>query len=430
MKRLLPVLLFAACGSSETFHDAGDDEVAEPDAAVGDPDAASSGAVTVRALARRTRLGPGAPVAGATVLFHDGDGALVARATTGADGRAAAEVDGGGSVTVVDDQASRFATVLAVEPGDEILVGVGPFVPTTVDTAVVDMPSRGGAGEYHVRSSCLEGQSASTSVTVQMRTDCADAPPALAWTVPAGTETPDAFQFVPSLAIVDDEAIVSGTWTPTVDFAVTLTNATDIAYVDPRIAVVSGNDVVAELDSEAITPVDATASGAAAMPVGGFRTVTELVVSRSDVASRQFLLDVPAAPSTSLTLDASDLLTTPPAAMPTADGASWTSVDPAIDFLLVMIAQQQTWRWTFVAPPEAGAVAYLELPDDLAAHWSDAPTFPYLTIVESTHLAGYADARALADYQSDLAFLPSELDGAVRIRSAATLPLIIPPGPE
>src|SRR5258706_11222455 len=63
-----------------------------------------------------------APIAGATVVFGDASGALVATATTDTSGRASSVVDAA-SVTVIDPgQTTRLFTVAHVVPGDAITI--------------------------------------------------------------------------------------------------------------------------------------------------------------------------------------------------------------------------------------------------------------------------------------------------------------------
>ena len=68
---------------------------AQPDTAPVGPDAGSA-AIRVRVVDQ------GMPIVGAVVLFHDPTGALIARATSDADGDALGDVPDGSMVTVVD----------------------------------------------------------------------------------------------------------------------------------------------------------------------------------------------------------------------------------------------------------------------------------------------------------------------------------------
>ena len=65
----------------------------------------------------------GAPVAGAPVAFHDGDGVVVDEAQTAADGRASSGAATVAMVTVGTADGT-LATVQGVEAGDELVVGV------------------------------------------------------------------------------------------------------------------------------------------------------------------------------------------------------------------------------------------------------------------------------------------------------------------
>jgi hypothetical protein len=76
------------------------------------------------------------PVAGAEVAFVDPNGASQLL-TTGADGRVTARMAAGGSVTALvpvepAGQGAFLSTVMAVEDGDQIVLGWAPFDPGTI----------------------------------------------------------------------------------------------------------------------------------------------------------------------------------------------------------------------------------------------------------------------------------------------------------
>lgn len=108
--------LLVACGDDGGVHTL-DDAPLAPDA---QPDALPPGTATVT-----VRVG-GVPRAKRPVYFLAADGTEIATVLTGADGKAAAVVTPGSSVTTVDlydmvDDRRSIATVMGVQPGDNIV---------------------------------------------------------------------------------------------------------------------------------------------------------------------------------------------------------------------------------------------------------------------------------------------------------------------
>lgn len=118
MKRILAVAALAACGNTPA---------SKPDAApdggnsviVPDGLPANAGPITVHAPYpdASNRITPGA-----TVLFYDGQGRLLDRVVTGADGKATGNAVDGSTVMVLPPYGVRAAyyTWIAVTPGDEL----------------------------------------------------------------------------------------------------------------------------------------------------------------------------------------------------------------------------------------------------------------------------------------------------------------------
>lgn len=66
----------------------------------------------------------GRPLADRWVVFQDADGRVVSSVRSGADGKASAELPAGSMVTVVyGTSVQHLITILAVEPGDDVVVG-------------------------------------------------------------------------------------------------------------------------------------------------------------------------------------------------------------------------------------------------------------------------------------------------------------------
>jgi hypothetical protein len=127
------------------------------------PDAGPGGDAAVDAPARGTvrvtvldPSGAGAPAVGASVVFLDPDGTLVKRVATDTAGRADAEVLAGASVTsvVLNNTSYQLQTVLAVKPGDDIVLGFKNGDSTTAGTFTISFPAHAGATSYTVATPC------------------------------------------------------------------------------------------------------------------------------------------------------------------------------------------------------------------------------------------------------------------------------------
>jgi hypothetical protein len=104
------------------------------------PDAATRGTVHVTVL---DPSGTGAPAVGASVVFLDPDGTLVKRAATDTGGKADADLLPGGSVTSVALQTSAYQiqSVLAVQPGDDLILGVKTPDTMAIGNVTVSFPA-------------------------------------------------------------------------------------------------------------------------------------------------------------------------------------------------------------------------------------------------------------------------------------------------
>ena len=140
----------AACGSI-----AADPDATPPDSTPIQADANPRGPVqvTVLTMDRDER-----PYEGATVVFVEADGTVVARKTSDAAGHASADMLPGASVTVAWLRAdgARLVTLLDVDPGDEILVGgrKGRDFGTMTATTQVTIAPQPGAMYHYVYTSC------------------------------------------------------------------------------------------------------------------------------------------------------------------------------------------------------------------------------------------------------------------------------------
>ena len=164
---LVAAIVLAACGGSAD----------EPDAPTPThPDATSPGSVRVRVLDF------GEPVSGVTVMFHDPGGAVVRQAVTGADGRAGADLDAGGTATLLTDLDGRRRriSITALVPGDEAVVVLAAPRPTGVSTVLVDLPGAVTGADAYAIYACHESSSKEvpTPTALGIESTCLD---------PAGT---------------------------------------------------------------------------------------------------------------------------------------------------------------------------------------------------------------------------------------------------
>jgi hypothetical protein len=146
---LLGLVMCAACGSVKNgqLPDAPDPG---SDAAV---DAPARGTVKVTVL---DPSGTGAPAVGANVVFLDPDGTLVKRAATDTAGRAEADVLPGASVTsiVLNNTSYQMQTVIAIEPGDDLVLGIKNADSAEAGTFTISYPAFTGATSYAIATPC------------------------------------------------------------------------------------------------------------------------------------------------------------------------------------------------------------------------------------------------------------------------------------
>lgn len=116
-------------------------------------DASTRGTVHVTVL---DSAGTGAPAVGASVVFLDPDGTLVKKASTDSAGKANADVLPGASVTAVAliNTATAIQTVLAVKPGDDLVIGSKQIDGTSAGDFSITYPAFTGATSYSVVYPC------------------------------------------------------------------------------------------------------------------------------------------------------------------------------------------------------------------------------------------------------------------------------------
>jgi len=173
-RHMMIALALLACGKTRLPGGGG----GGPDGGPGQPDATSSGPVSVTVLSFD---GLRTPREGIDVGFFAPDGAHDATVATGADGVATSDLDAGGAIVVFEPLppaigiggAARAYAVLAVEPGDQIVVGGEPFVGgETPVTMTVTLPMVTGAIFYEVDTSCGNFSSGTEVVTLNFAVAC------------------------------------------------------------------------------------------------------------------------------------------------------------------------------------------------------------------------------------------------------------------
>jgi hypothetical protein len=138
----------AACGKVSANVDGGAID------AVPGPDADPHGTVTVTVLNTDQS---GTPVQGVPVVFFDPDGTMVGKTASDAQGKASATVLPGANVSVVWPKSAtqyQTATIYAIKPGDNLVVGFRNPDPTDVATFRITYDQYSGATSYQIFGPC------------------------------------------------------------------------------------------------------------------------------------------------------------------------------------------------------------------------------------------------------------------------------------
>jgi hypothetical protein len=147
----------AACGSVNTLSDAPGNG-SNIDANTG-PDADPHGVVTVTVLNTDQS---GTVVQGVPVVFFNPDGSMVGKSSTDAKGQASATVLPGANVSVVwprNATSYQIATIYAIKPNDNLVVGFRNPDETDVGTVNASFDLFGGATSYHAYGPCGQDDS-------------------------------------------------------------------------------------------------------------------------------------------------------------------------------------------------------------------------------------------------------------------------------
>ncbi|HTJ43508.1 MAG TPA: Ig-like domain-containing protein [Kofleriaceae bacterium] len=148
MRFAYALLAVAACGKVQSLADAQQID------AVPAIDADPHGPVTVTVLNTDQS---GTPVQGVPVVFFNPDGTMVGKSASDAQGKATATVLPGANVSVVWPKSAtqyQVATIYAIKPNDDLVVGFRNPDPTEVGTFQVTFDPVGGATSYQIFGPC------------------------------------------------------------------------------------------------------------------------------------------------------------------------------------------------------------------------------------------------------------------------------------
>lgn len=226
MRSLLGLSLtitLAACGSVQNGNLA--DAPPSVDAAV---DTITRGTVRVTVL---DPGGSGAPAVGANVVFIDPDGTLVKRVPTDTAGKAEADVLPGASVTSIalsNTTTYQLQTVMAVKPGDDIVLGSKNADFSTVGTFTVNYPAMTGATEYDIAQPCgpsfVTGAPPATSVTFTITNNCKQSPMEIVVTPLDGNAMPMGTLSKSVAFVSGGSTTITGAYQPARSFTASYTN--------------------------------------------------------------------------------------------------------------------------------------------------------------------------------------------------------------
>jgi len=162
----------AACGGGSSTPDAAADGRTDAPVADAPVDAVTAGPVSLTVWAPdRT------PQLGVDVVFYDPAGAVVSHQVTGSTGKVSEDLLPGGAVTAVRNEGGGLIAYswLAVEPGDDLVLGTPGPAPADVGPISVTLPGAAAtATQYQVRLGCrtLTTTDPASPVTGELTADC------------------------------------------------------------------------------------------------------------------------------------------------------------------------------------------------------------------------------------------------------------------
>ena len=365
-------MLLAGCGSSPVLVDGGAEDAPGALDAIATDDASTGGPVAVTVYAWD---GTGV-VEGADVLFLTAARAVASRTTTGADGRATGVVPGGGAVLVVDG--NDLTTILAVEAGDELVVGSTRPRAFAMNGAIVVPSGPAGTTRYTVAGACTYGSSTTTTITTQLSDACPPGARELLVSALAGTTRVGYLHAAAASPAPGTTIGLAGPWAAPATFAVDVrgvpASAAAVRVVHAPVA--GAAQLSTELDSLPAPVGGVTTASLAHPPTGGDGT---LIITYVDTAGGGFhrVATYHAGRVTSLTVADLGASLLPTVGGLAGDGGrlSWTlsagaPYDGAVVTLDALEKGSSRATWRIVTPVGATEVVLPSLPADLDGTWA------------------------------------------------------------
>lgn len=428
MTRLLVLLTAAglalgACGEVQNNPDA---SAGNPDAAPGidgsasppdaNPDAQTIGPVTVNVLSQDS---DGLPEPGATVLFYGPDGTLADRKLTDGSGNATADLEIGGSVTVVRLRTNNtyFTTVTGVKPNDVVTVGRLENPSSEQEgTMRLTLPTFTNADWYYVDSGCGWGSAASNVLSVNLY-GCNGSADLLA-RVRVGSTYYYLGQDDATMTVDGDLDLSGESWSylSETNFNLSLTNIpAGLDWVSAMRRTLSQHGAIF---SDSADGLQSPQAGSTAMAMGypqgvGDGTLVEVSLEKYGKNHPQIQrlgAKLDSVPS-SYGMDLGTLL--PWVEQPVFDGAdiTWTG-GPGGDGVILDLrmsgsVEPYTWAsWRVVLPPGTTSFTLPALPADLEGRWTSADASYYgdSTIIDVEMVDGYDQFRPEMEPYVDWAY--------------------------
>ena len=407
------VLLVAApaCGKVR-LPGSGSDGGEPGDDGGGDIDAAEPGPVTVTVLSFD---GQRTPVEGVQVAFFDADGSHRVTLDSNGDGVATADLSPGGAVVAFVDAAPLGASsmaaraVLAVAPGDQIVIGGEPLVGgTTVSNMTITLPAVTGAGEYIVYTPCGTFSSGNNVVPLAFFAGC-DLDSFAYLATASGDAGPSFLREEDATVIPGGNYNAMGAWQMTPTRAFRFTGVPDEAdYVDTgvfgyRVGEQQLNVFLTRDAAEATS--DTLTLRPQRMPSYD-QTMYWTLVRAEQAALGSFNVVHWLDPDAATEWNLSELMLPwmgPIGFDAATRRAGWRMVGAGTwdaTYLTVVASRNdgETFRetqWFIVAPPGIEEIVLPELPAELAEYYLPDPenVYAYGQIVESSEMDGYPAAR-------------------------------------
>jgi hypothetical protein len=409
----LLVLLVAApaCGKVR-LPGSGSDGGEPGDDGGGSADAAEPGPVTVTVLSFD---GQRTPVEGTQVAFFDVDGSHRVTRDTNADGVATADLSPGGAVVAFVDAAptgspSRAArAVLAVAPGDQIVIGGQPFVGgATVNDMTITLPVVTGTPEYIVYTPCGTFSSGTEVVYVAFYAGCdVDS---FAYLATANGDEGPSFLREP-----DAPVIPGGNYDAMSAWQVTPTRAFRYTGVPDEASTIDAGVFGYRIDGQQLNvfmtrdAADAVSDTLTLRPqrIPSYDQTMHWALVRAEQPSLgSFNVVHWQGPDAATEWDLSELMLPwmgPIGFDAATRRAGWQMVGTGTwdaTYLTVVASSNdgekfRETQWFIVAPPGIEEIVLPELPAELTEYYLPDPqnVFAYGQIVESSELDGYPEAR-------------------------------------